>query len=761
VHRALKKLVKLLVDNFLVNFCPSLITIHHQYISFVSICYGVQVDKFDFEVPYQPDVSVIPPQHLRSRKVYFQQHWFQKYPWLHYDASKKAVLCFTCASASAHDLLKNVPCLEPNFIQSGYTNWKKATGSNGRFENHQSSNCHVFASKSLHCLQQSTPVVTQLSQQLSVEQHVAQKCLRVLFTTAGYLARQGLAFRGHDEQEGNFLQMLKVRSADIPEMERWLKHRFPYTHHSIQDEMLQLYGNATLRSILTRVHKSQTFAVIVDGTQDITRTEQESICIRYVSDDLQPIEDFVGFYALDETTGSMLATCVKDCLMRFQLPIENLRGQTYDGASNMRGKYNGCQAIIRRDQPLAAYVHCSAHCANLIAAAVCSSSAIVRDSIQLVNELGVLFNASGKLKALFSKIASPSGDIDERNQQIGPVRSIKPLCPTRWLVRIPAINATLSQYGDVLRTLEEARLTCSSEVAARAGGLLRRFQDPATFVCLSMAQRVIAPLESLNRSLQSTKATVSGMLESAKVVKTELAEKLRDDVEFEKLLSDAELKIKLLELEELSVPRVRKPPARFSGSGEAFQMTSVRQYFRIEYVKLIDVATQQLSDRMIDCPGFLRYCQLEAMLLTGKFDVAVTELYPELTCDGRSFQTQLDMFHSVPGMAAAEAPTLNTCCEVLRSMAPAVRALFPYVEALVRLLLVNPATSATAERSFSGLRRLKTYLRATCGQKRLNNIAICHVHKDIMDTVDVQALMNEFVLSKDNRALIFGRVIND
>ena len=79
--------------------------------------------------------------------------------------------------------------------------------------------------------------------------------------------------------------------------------------------------------------------MIVDGTQDIQRTEQESIGIRWVDDDLEPHEDFVGFYAVDETTGREFANCVKDCLMRYQLPLEKLRRQTYDGATNMSGAY--------------------------------------------------------------------------------------------------------------------------------------------------------------------------------------------------------------------------------------------------------------------------------------------------------------------------------------------------------------------------------------------------------------------------------------
>jgi hypothetical protein len=130
--------------------------------------------QFKFDTPYHPDASSIPPQKIRNRRFLFQQHWFKCYPWLHYDADKKAVLCFTCAKASACDLLKTIKCMEPNFIKTGYTNWKKATGRDGRFETHQASNCHMFASRALQNLQEATPVATLLSQQLSAEQNVAQ-----------------------------------------------------------------------------------------------------------------------------------------------------------------------------------------------------------------------------------------------------------------------------------------------------------------------------------------------------------------------------------------------------------------------------------------------------------------------------------------------------------------------------------------------------------------------------------------------------------
>lgn len=87
-----------------------------------------------------------------------------------------------------------------------------------------------------------------------------------------------------------------------------------------------------------------------------------------------------------------------------------------------------------------------------------------------------------------------------------------------------------------------------------------------------------------------------------------------------------------------------------------------------------------------------------------------------------------------------------------------MRAMFPLVESLIRLLLVNPASSATAERSFSSLRRLKTYLRSTCGQRRLNDLALCHIHKDVVDKVNIHEVMKEFILARDSRVIVFGHI---
>ena len=75
-----------------------------------------------------------------------------------------------------------------------------------------------------------------------------------------------------------------------------------------------------------------------------------------------------------------------------------------------------------------------------------------------------------------------------------------------------------------------------------------------------------------------------------------------------------------------------------------------------------------------------------------------------------------------------------------------------------KLLLVNPATSATGERSFSMARRVKTWLRANMKQQRFNNVALLlHSHKARTDKMRLLDIANEFVQRNENRFRNFGK----
>ena len=57
-------------------------------------------------------------------------------------------------------------------------------------------------------------------------------------------------------------------------------------------------------------------------------------------------EKFIGLYEMTSTTGKSLCAMIKDVLLRYGLPLNNLRSQTHDGTSCMSGKYKGCQAEV-------------------------------------------------------------------------------------------------------------------------------------------------------------------------------------------------------------------------------------------------------------------------------------------------------------------------------------------------------------------------------------------------------------------------------
>ena len=56
--------------------------------------------------------------------------------------------------------------------------------------------------------------------------------------------------------------------------------------------------------------------------------------------------------------------------------------------------------------------------------------------------------------------------------------------------------------------------------------------------------------------------------------------------------------------------------------------------------------------------------------------------------------------------------------------------LYPNVFRCMEIILCMPVSSALAERSFSGMRRLKTYLRSTMRSERLSSLALLHIYRN-------------------------------
>ena len=71
-----------------------------------------------------------------------------------------------------------------------------------------------------------------------------------------------------------------------------------------------------------------------------------------------------------------------------------------------------------------------------------------------------------------------------------------------------------------------------------------------------------------------------------------------------------------------------------------------------------------------------------------------------------------------------------------------------------RILLTIPVTVASVERTFSKLKLIKSYLRATMSQKRLNGLVILSIEKNMLEKIDYKSLINNFA-SKRARKMKF------
>ena len=66
------------------------------------------------------------------------------------------------------------------------------------------------------------------------------------------------------------------------------------------------------------------------------------------------------------------------------------------------------------------------------------------------------------------------------------------------------------------------------------------------------------------------------------------------------------------------------------------------------------------------------------------------------------------------------------------------------VSIVYRILLMMPVTVAIVEISFSKLKLLKSYLRSSMSQQRLNDLTILCIEKNILENIDVDNIINDF-----------------
>ncbi|CAI6367156.1 unnamed protein product [Macrosiphum euphorbiae] len=75
---------------------------------------------------------------------------------------------------------------------------------------------------------------------------------------------------------------------------------------------------------------------------------------------------------------------------------------------------------------------------------------------------------------------------------------------------------------------------------------------------------------------------------------------------------------------------------------------------------------------------------------------------------------------------------------------------YPNIHSLLKVALILPISSASCERSFSAMRRIKNWTRTSMTQDRFGYLSVLHIERDIVNNLDLNIILDEYS-KKDRR----------
>ncbi|XP_021769839.1 zinc finger MYM-type protein 1-like [Chenopodium quinoa] len=163
---------------------------------------------------------------------------------------------------------------------------------------------------------------------------------------------------------GDFISLLSLLSKHDPEYSKVVLKNAPgncqLTSSPIQKDIINACAKETTKTILEELGDGF-FSILVDESADVTEKEQTAVCLRYVNKMGEVCERFLCVVHVPNTTSLTLKNAIESIIMEHSLTFSRVRGQGYDGASNMQGSINGIKTLILNECKQAYFVHCFAH----------------------------------------------------------------------------------------------------------------------------------------------------------------------------------------------------------------------------------------------------------------------------------------------------------------------------------------------------------------------------------------------------------------
>lgn len=700
-----------------------------------------------------PDPSVYPRTRAYDSGAFRQFHpsWQKQYPWVHYSSFSDGVFCRACALFAPDKVGGNVL---GQFVSKPFKSWSSKTQ---KMTAHSGHDYHLQACSRMQefLATYENPsgainVLMDIQVQKQLEEN--QSVIESLFRCVMFLGKQGLPFRGHRDDNvewnaecedineegnlGNFIELVRFRAETDPALQKHLSNapkNAQYTSKTIQNQLIDIVGSHIQSEILDEIQEAKYYSIIADEVVDVSNKEQLSISCRYVlSGGVKEV--FVDFVEVERITGKELAEAITDSIHSWGLSLQHMRGQCYDGASNMAGARSGCSAIIREKVPLAQYHHCAAHRLNLAIVSACKIAAFTNTE-SYIGEMARFFKTSPKRQQLLDAAI-------QRECPAASVKKLKDSCRTRWVEHIDSYAVFLELLPAVLITLQA--MVCpvnfedlgidwnwDGETVVKANGFLHQLESSNFLVCFQILLESLTHLRGLSLKLQMQAIDVLYAYNQVKSVHDSF-KKIREHstLNFKRVFKDATLLAKNLHGEDFELVRPRVTARQVHRPN--VHTSSVEEFYRITlYNEYLSHLITELDDRFLSNPthsvGLLQL--LPAQCIKSEADGVPKELneaanfyasdLPHPVMVSREYRKWVAKWKDSSNVPVKLVDVFNECDNTS----------YPNIYLLLQLALTLPITSCECERSFSQLKLIKTSRRSTTTAARLSSLSLMKINR--------------------------------